>query len=54
MDSSPPVITSSSTEGFVDENAPVGTKVIDADNNPIRLTITDADLVSYYEVYIIL
>lgn len=46
VDSNPPVITASTVEGFVDENAPVGTKVIDKDGNPIKLTVSDADLVS--------
>lgn len=45
VDSNPPAITSSSVEGFVDENAPIGTKVIDATGNPIKLTVSDADLV---------
>ncbi|KAH0560924.1 Cadherin-99C [Cotesia glomerata] len=44
VDSNPPVITASSVEGYVDENAPVGTKVIDKDGNPIKLTVFDADL----------
>jgi len=46
VDSNPPVITASSIEGFVDENAPIGTKVIDKSDNPIVLTVSDADLVS--------
>ncbi|XP_012288920.1 cadherin-99C [Orussus abietinus] len=44
VDSNPPVIEASSIEGFVDENAPVGTKVIDGAGNPIVLTVSDADL----------
>ncbi|KAG8040868.1 hypothetical protein G9C98_001856 [Cotesia typhae] len=44
VDSNPPVITASSVEGYVDENAPVGTKVIDKDRNPIKLTVFDVDL----------
>jgi len=50
VDSNPPVITASSIEGFVDENAPIGTKVIDEDGNPIVLTVSDADLVSPLEL----
>lgn len=46
VDSNPPIITASSIEGFVDENAPIGTKVIDKDGDPIVLTVSDADLVS--------
>lgn len=44
VDSNPPTITASAIEGFVDENAPIGTRVIDEEGNPIRLTVTDADL----------
>ncbi|XP_046585956.1 cadherin-99C isoform X1 [Neodiprion lecontei] len=44
VDSNPPAITASSVEGFVDENAPVGTKVIDQNGNPIVLNVSDADL----------
>lgn len=46
VDSNPPIITASSIEGFVDENAPIGTKVIDKNGDPIVLTVSDADLVS--------
>ena len=45
VDSNPPVVTATSTEGYADENAPIGTKVVDKDGNPIRLTVTDGDLV---------
>lgn len=45
VDSNPPVINASATEGFADENAPVGTKVVDKNGNPIRLTVSDEDLV---------
>lgn len=44
VDSFPPVIHASSTEGFVDENSAVGTKVLDSKGNPIKLTTTDADI----------
>ncbi|XP_048513669.1 cadherin-99C isoform X2 [Athalia rosae] len=44
VDSNPPAIKASSVEGFVDENAPIGTKVIDAKGNFIVLTVSDADL----------
>lgn len=43
VDAYPPVISASDTDGFVDENSPVGTKVNDAKGQPIRLTTTDAD-----------
>lgn len=45
VDSNPPVISASATEGFADENAPIGTKVVDKNGNPIKLTVTDEDLV---------
>ncbi|XP_076678617.1 cadherin 99C isoform X2 [Andrena cerasifolii] len=44
VDSNPPIITASNVEGFVDENAPIGTKVIDKNSDPIVLTVSDADL----------
>lgn len=44
MDTSPPVINASSVVGFVDENSPIGTKVLDGNDQPIRLSITDDDL----------
>ncbi|XP_076242183.1 cadherin 99C [Calliopsis andreniformis] len=44
VDSNPPIIIASDAEGFVDENAPIGTKVIDKNGVPIVLTVSDADL----------
>lgn len=44
VDSYPPVIHASATEGFVDENSAIGTKVLDSKGNPIKLTTTDADI----------
>lgn len=52
MDSNPPVIRASATEGFVDENSPIGTKVVDSSGKPIYITVTDADLVSTNTVYL--
>lgn len=52
VDSKPPVIHSSALEGFVDENAQVGTKIVDATGQPIRINVTDEDLVR--AVYIFL
>lgn len=46
VDASPPVIHTSAGEGFVNENAPIGTEVIDLEGNPLVLTVTDNDLVS--------
>lgn len=40
-------------EGFVDENAPIGTKVIDKNGDPIVLTVSDADLVSLISLNLI-
>ncbi|XP_053682890.1 cadherin-99C [Sabethes cyaneus] len=44
VDAYSPVISVTSTEGFVDENSPIGTVVTDAKGNPIKLTTTDADI----------
>lgn len=44
VDQYPPVISASSIEGFVDENSPVGTKIVDGDGKSIRLTTTDSDI----------
>lgn len=44
VDANPPVIVASEIEGYVDENSPVGTKVVDEHGDPIKLKITDADL----------
>ncbi|XP_076361953.1 cadherin 99C isoform X2 [Tachypleus tridentatus] len=48
VDNNPPVISPSSTEGYVDENAPVGTTVITSrgGNVPLKLSVTDADIAS--------
>lgn len=43
VDAFPPVINITSTEGYVDENSPIGTTVTDSKGKPIRLTTTDAD-----------
>ena len=43
VDAFPPVISTTSSEGFVDENSPVGTKVLDIAGNPILFKTTDAD-----------
>lgn len=39
----PPVISATSSNGFVDENSPVGTRVLDKKGNPILFRTTDAD-----------
>uniref|UniRef100_W4VRE0 Putative auditory receptor cell stereocilium organization n=1 Tax=Corethrella appendiculata TaxID=1370023 RepID=W4VRE0_9DIPT len=44
VDAYPPVIGISATDGFVDENSPVGTKVTDAKGAPITLSTTDLDI----------
>jgi len=55
VDSNPPIVTATATDGYADENAPIGTKVVDKNGNPIRLTVTDEDLVRiniYIYIYI--
>lgn len=44
VDQYPPVIHATSTEGYVDENSPVGKKVVDQNGNTIRFTTTDSDV----------
>ena len=44
VDANPPVIKATDIEGFVDENSPIGTQVVDKDGELIRLRVTDADL----------
>uniref|UniRef100_A0A2A4J1V5 Cadherin domain-containing protein n=1 Tax=Heliothis virescens TaxID=7102 RepID=A0A2A4J1V5_HELVI len=44
VDASPPVIEASANEGMVEENSPKGTKVVDINGQPIRLTVSDPDL----------
>ncbi|KAF6213242.1 hypothetical protein GE061_010959 [Apolygus lucorum] len=44
VDAAPPVIAATATEGFVDENSPIGTRVLDVNKNPIKLTVSDRDL----------
>ncbi|XP_053680241.1 cadherin-99C [Anopheles nili] len=44
VDAYPPTISVTSMEGFVDENSPIGTVVMDAQGKPIKLATTDQDL----------
>ncbi|XP_026810458.1 cadherin-99C isoform X2 [Rhopalosiphum maidis] len=47
VDINPPVIHSSAVDegyGFVEENSPIGTKVLDKNGQPIILSVTDDDL----------
>lgn len=44
MDISPPVINATAIDGFVEENSAIGTRILDANGKPIRLSITDNDL----------
>uniref|UniRef100_A0A182QAB1 Cadherin domain-containing protein n=1 Tax=Anopheles farauti TaxID=69004 RepID=A0A182QAB1_9DIPT len=44
VDAFPPMISVTSVEGFVDENSPIGTVVMDAQGKPIKLSTTDQDL----------
>lgn len=47
VDANLPVVNATADEGEVEENSPKGTKVLDAKGLPIRLTVSDADLVSW-------
>ncbi|XP_065371321.1 cadherin-99C [Calliphora vicina] len=44
VDANPPVISASSVLGYVDENSPLGTRVLDENGKPISFKTTDADL----------
>lgn len=44
MDTSPPVINATAVVGFVEENSSIGTRILDANGKPIRLSISDIDL----------
>lgn len=44
MDTSPPIINATAVVGFVDENSPIGTRVLDANGKSIHLSISDQDL----------
>lgn len=49
VDINPPEIHSSAVDegyGFVEENSPVRTRVLDQNGRPIVLSVTDADLVN--------
>lgn len=43
VDANPPEIFVSSAEGFVDENSPVGTVVVDSEGKPLEFTVVDKD-----------
>lgn len=51
VDANPPVIHASSLEGHVNENEPIGTKVLDTNSKPIILTVSDDDLVYFRFFY---
>lgn len=44
MDTSPPVINATAVIGYVDENAAIGTRVLDINGDAIHLSISDVDL----------
>ncbi|XP_026273024.1 cadherin-99C [Frankliniella occidentalis] len=44
VDVNPPEIIATATEGYVEENSPVGTQILDVNGKPISFTVTDADL----------
>lgn len=49
QDTSPPVINATAVVGFVEENSPIGTKILDANGKPIMLSISDTDLDGDYD-----
>lgn len=46
VDAHPPEIKLSSMEGYIDENSPIGEKVLDLNGNPLVVTVEDKDFVS--------
>lgn len=46
VDANPPEVFVSSPEGFVDENSPIGTNVVDENGEAIVFTVHDKDFVS--------
>ncbi|XP_075146442.1 cadherin 99C [Haematobia irritans] len=44
VDANPPVISATSIVGYVDENSPLGTRVLDENGKPISFKTSDADL----------
>ncbi|XP_045767682.1 cadherin-99C isoform X1 [Maniola jurtina] len=44
VDASPPVVEASTDEGQVEENSPKGTRVLDIQGHPIKLSVSDPDL----------
>lgn len=46
VDANPPEVLVSAQEGFVDENSPVGTNVVDEKGEPVLFTVNDKDFVS--------
>lgn len=47
VDANPPELHISSSEGYVDENSPIGTNVVDPGGRPLKLTVTDKDFVRH-------
>lgn len=46
VDANPPEIHLSAPEGYVNENSPIGEKILDAEGNPLVITVEDKDFVS--------
>lgn len=44
VDANPPAIVATNIVGYVDENSPIGTKVVDEQGALLQLRVTDADL----------
>lgn len=51
VDAHPPEIKLSATEGYVDENSPIGEKVLDSNGDPLLVTVEDKDFVSDSYIY---
>lgn len=47
VDANPPELRISSSEGYVDENSPIGTNVVDVSGKPLAVDVTDKDFVSF-------
>lgn len=48
VDANPPEIIASAADGYVDENSPVGTRVVDSQGVPVKIDVTDKDFVSNF------
>lgn len=51
VDANPPELLISSSEGYVDENSPIGTHVVDSSGRTLKLTVSDKDFVCLRKNY---